>query len=316
MPSRLATSLLLATAAAAALPAARGQDAAEPPRLDLVLHHGATYLELEVGGARGLFLLDTGANTSGVDGAWLEASGARHRPGERTTVGGTTGPIQLETAVFERLDLGSGFFRDARLCVQDFGGFSRPGGRPQAGLLGTDLLNSYRVTVDYRARSVRLALRGERTPPPPGLAATTVTYDRGLPTANVRVGGVDLPCRLDSGASYRTERLFLDVNRAAVAALRAAGRALVRDGSIGVVGVGGPARLPLLTGPPGAPLALDLAGVRLEGVVLVVHDRGTLAVDRPLTLASASVLARLGRFVLDPFDRLLWVQARPRLGPV
>ncbi|MBI4615438.1 MAG: hypothetical protein HY720_17605, partial [Planctomycetes bacterium] len=74
-----------------------------------------------------------------------------------------------------------------------------------------------------------------------------------------------------------------------------------------VVGIAGPERLEIYTADG---LRLELGPVTVDGVKLVVHESGTLAVRTPLALAGASVLSRLGRMTLDPFDRLLWIGVR------
>jgi hypothetical protein len=287
----------------------------------LALWNGAPYIELDVGGARGYFLVDTGANTSGVDKAWLERSGGRFRPGRRSTVGGTTGPVAVESCIIDRLDLGTGFFRDAGFALQSFERFAHPApSRPQVGLLGTDFLEAYQVAFDWPNARLTLRLASERTTPPPGHEAIACAFPIHLPTITVEVAGLSLPCRLDTGATYLRGAARLDVNEAAVEALRARGVALVERGSLTVRGVGGPERLPVL-GLADAGLAVDIGPARLDDVLLVVHRHGTLAVRHPLSLASGTLLARLHRLIIDPFDGLVWVpipepRTGPRLGPL
>lgn len=313
--------LWLALAAAAAFaalgPDLRAEDpppAAEPAAAPLDLLNGAPYVELELGGAKGWFLLDTGANASGVDRGWLEETKATHQPGGQGRIRGTTGSVAVEKAVFERFALGNGVFPRSTWVVHDYSRFTPPPGGPQAGLLGTDFLRTFQVTVDYTGRRARFLKRDERSEVDrAAFAPATLSWINGHPTVSVRVGGkgfdgLDLPCRLDSGASYLSPGPFLDVNEHTVSALRAAGAKLTRTGAITLRGVSGPEKRELLAGD----LTLELGPLRLTDVTLVVHTgSGALSVDGPLTLASSSVLARMGTWTIDPFDHLLWV-ARPR----
>ena len=310
---RLAPAVLALAVIALLEPVGRAQESApapaDPCSAPLQLLDGAPYVELELGGAKGWFLLDTGANASGVDKGWLERSKASYEPGGKGRVRGTTGSVPVEKAVFERFTLGKGSFTRATWVVHDYSGFRPPPGGPQAGLLGTDFLRTYQVTVDYVAGRAAFRREQERTPPArDAFAPLVVSWINGHPTVSVRLGGLDLPCRLDSGASYLSPGPFLDVNRHVVTALRAAGARLEEVGALTVRGISGPERRPLLRGA----LTLELGPLRLTDVTLVVHEGGgALAVDGPLSLASASVLARAGTWTLDPFDHLLWV-ARPQ----
>lgn len=260
----------------------------------VVLFRNAPYLPLTLGDRRGLFLFDVGANTSGVDAEWLR--GTRHVRGGESSVAGTTGTLTASEATFDRLDLGHGWFERPRFLVQSFAHFDHPPEGRQAGLIGTDLIGSFCTTIDYRTRTVTLELRGQR---PPRAGGAPLTLPLNLPTAEIRVGGAAMPCRLDSGASYIDDRPFLDVNEAAA---RVVG-ATHKTGEIHVVGVSGPETLDLLEGD----LALEIAGARIEGVVLVVHRTGTLAGPDPLALAGGNLLSRLGRVTIDPFDGKLFV---------
>ncbi|MEZ6188877.1 MAG: hypothetical protein R3F62_28225 [Planctomycetota bacterium] len=65
----------------------------------LVTLQGATYVELEVGTARGLFLFDTGANVSGIDGGWLAKTGIRGTFEDGGSMAGTTGVQKVEKVV-------------------------------------------------------------------------------------------------------------------------------------------------------------------------------------------------------------------------
>lgn len=282
---------------------------------ELVVRRGAPYIELAVGGARGLFLVDTGANSSNVDRAWLAGSGAVWREGKGTTVGGTTGAVARDTCVVDRIDLGTAFFRDVGFTLSEPRRAAPGTTRPQVGLLGTDLLNRYQASFDWVHSRLELRLRRERRAIPSGHEAVACAYPIGLPTVGVRIGGLGLPCRLDTGATYLDQTPRLDVNLATVESLRARGVKLVPVGSITVRGISGTERLEVLAGEGPDGLVLDLGPAKIERVQLVVHGRGTLAVDYPLALASATLLARLNRLVFDPFDHLLWVPIpEPRQG--
>jgi hypothetical protein len=252
----------------------------------------------------GTFLFDTGANVSGVDGRWL-SKGVHWRQGALATVAGTTGVLRAQTAVLDSLSLGSGYFVSPTFLVEDFTHFISPTGKTQVGLLGTDFISRYAITLDYAKGQVTVALQSE-VGPAPSSEPVPVTYPFRLPTATVNLGGASIACRIDTGNSYQDTRPLLDVNQAAVTALNAAGILLSATGYITVAGVTGQQDLALLEADGG--LSLTIGSVTLSDVVLVYHDQGTLAQESsPLVLAGSSLLSRFGRFTLDPFAGKLWI---------
>ena len=86
----------------------RAQAASSDSRVYVVqLKQWSPFIELSLGDARGLFLVDIGANVSGVDSRWVGANAIPWRPAGRATIGGTTGSFEAEKAAFSRLDLGN-----------------------------------------------------------------------------------------------------------------------------------------------------------------------------------------------------------------
>lgn len=312
-----------------AAPRARAQQPGAAPvdstTYPLVLLRGCPYAELELGGARGMFLVDTGANASGIDREWLKATGLPYRPGRSSVVGGTTGDVRLEKAVFERFALGSTTFVDATFGLNDLAHFEAPApGRPQVGLLGTDFLHQFRLGLDLERGRMTLELRRERRPLEEVPGATweplACSFPLDHPTLDARLvapvttdgatAAMHLPCRLDTGAKYLDDEPRLDVNQAAVDALRARGVKLVKAGELHMRGISGQETLGVLSAPG---LCLELGPVTLRGVRLVVHGRGTLAaVAHPIALASANILVALRRIVIDPFDDVVWVPVPSR----
>ncbi|HZU97644.1 MAG TPA: retropepsin-like aspartic protease [Planctomycetota bacterium] len=296
--------LMCALAATSASP----QDQTPGRTYPLSFLDSSPYIDLSVPGYQwdvtGTFLFDTGANISGVDGQWLTTSGVVWRSGMPTTVGGTTGNSSVSTAVLESLSLGDGYFVNPSFLVEDFTHFTSPAGKTQVGLLGTDFISCYQVALDYVNGQVTLALANERGPSP-RVNPVAVTYPYRLPTVTASVGWTSVPCRIDTGDSYSDSRPLLDVNQAFVDALMVSGTQLRSVGTITVAGVSGQEDLTLLGG---YGLTFSIGNATLWDVILVVHDQGTLAQEStPVALAGSSLLARFGRFTLDPFDRLLWI---------
>jgi hypothetical protein len=106
------------------------------------------FVDVEVGGQRGLFLLDTGAAASVLDPRFAEA--AHVRLGRRREIEGRGGDVGARQAEPVRLSLPGG--PDARVepLVTDLSDASRAMGVPLAGILGEDFLRGFVVALDYR----------------------------------------------------------------------------------------------------------------------------------------------------------------------
>ena len=277
---------------------------------DLTLWNGSPYIDVNIEGATGRFLFDTGANTSGIDGAWLRTSGVPYSTGATLSLTGTTGITETPTIFLSRFDLADGYFSHPSFVVENFSDFGEPGGEPEAGLLGMDLLSAYAVTLDLAHARAVLMLESERPAPAPNETALPLDlWSTGVPTVTANLSGVQLPCRLDTGSAYIVDRPYLDVNEATVSALERAGITLIQTGSVAVAGVTGTETLPLLEAEWSRNPALSLAvgPVTIQGIVLVVHTDGTLDVSTPVALAGAPVIGQLGTFRIDPFDDQLWI---------
>lgn len=119
--------------------------------------------DAEVGGVRGLFLLDTGAPVTVLDLAFARAIGAKAT--DTQVLKGAGG--QAAGWRLGEIELAPRGGPKARLSpsVTDLSGFSRGSGVPVAGIIGCDLLAKFVVTLDYRRGAVTL---DKAVRPPPG----------------------------------------------------------------------------------------------------------------------------------------------------
>lgn len=166
-----------------------GQAAAQPANgsapLRAQFKDDLVFVEAEVGGARGLFLLDTGAAATVLDPRFAQAAFVHlGRPREIEGRGGDVGARQAAPV---RLTLEDGVSARLEPVVTDLSEASRAMQVPLAGILGEDFLQRFEVTIDYRDQ--RLYVGAPAADPPdaaplrfgdtPYVAATAVLDGRG-----------------------------------------------------------------------------------------------------------------------------------------
>jgi hypothetical protein len=123
---------------------------------------GLVFVDAEVNGARGVFLLDTGAAASAFDPRFARLAFVRlGRPRDVVGRGGDVGARQGEAV---ELTLAGGPSARIAPVVMDLSQASGAMGVPLAGILGEDFLGGFVLALDYRGRT--LALDGEVEVPP------------------------------------------------------------------------------------------------------------------------------------------------------
>lgn len=118
---------------------------------------GLLAIPVEVNGARGLAVVDTGARETRVNGRFARAAGLRGGTGPKTTVyGATNNAIELVAAQARTVSFGGVALRDTPIRIADLPVFAQFGiaDRP-AMLLGADYLADQRMIVDFVTGTIR-----------------------------------------------------------------------------------------------------------------------------------------------------------------
>jgi hypothetical protein len=291
------------------------------------------YTPVRVQGRTGFFVVDLGADGSAIS---------------PTTFLGGQGPraIAGSASRFDGFDF-FGLWDPVTLKVQDHSGIKGP--IPQAGLIGTDLINHFIVTIDYANGLLHRANRDSfcsddslrqagfqplssrhyygndvaalRCPsaPKPGKCPN-------IPSIPVRIGRAEAVAQVDTGYDDAVSPPSMNINRAWFEQLQATGMGLQRrpDADLRLstcAGVTEPVlayRLPL-----GAVVELvgsDGRAVRsLSGVTLFLKDTppaahgcgGIGTWQRPAAQLGASFVND-GTLVVDPFSQRVWLRAGDR----
>jgi hypothetical protein len=324
----------------------------------LIVSSGMPYTPVRVQGRTGFFVVDLGADGSAISpdtflggaagkvavgagsGGGNSAAGAGSAAGG---AGGAAGPVPLPGSSdrFAGVDF-FGPWAPLRLSVQDHSGIRGP--LPQAGLIGTDLLNGHAITLDYangllrRATAEGFCSDGElrragflplssrdyygtniaalRCPAAPRRGGCP-----NIPTIPLRIGSVGAVAQVDTGYADGLRPPSMNINRALLQRLERAGLPLIRepgaDLTLSSCVRGETERV--LAYRLAAGRAVELVGSdggavrRLPGVTLFLKDSpaaiqacgGIGTWSEPAAQLGASFVND-GTLVVDPFSQRLW----------
>ena len=145
--------------------------------------NGLIFVDVQVNGAAGVFLLDTGAAASVFDPRFAEAAGVHL--GRARQIEGRGGDVAARQGQAVQLALAGGPRARVEPVVTDLSEASSAMGVPLAGILGEDFLQGFVLTLDYRDQSVAIA-RDAEVP----TDATPIRFGRTpYVAAQVRLGG-------------------------------------------------------------------------------------------------------------------------------
>ena len=303
----------------------------------LIVSSGMPYTPVRVQGRTGFFVVDLGADGSAISpGTFL--GGVAGNAG-----GAAAGPVPLAGSSnrFAGVDF-FGPWAPLTLSVQDHSGIRGP--LPQAGLIGTDLLNQHVITLDYangllrRATAKSFCSDGElrwagflpfstrdyygtsgaalRCPAAPRRGGCP-----NIPTIPLRIGSVGAVAQVDTGYADGLRPPSMNINRALLRQLESSGVALRRepgaDLTLSSCVRGEVERVLAYRLPAGS--AVELVGNdggavrRLAGVTLFLKDSpaaiqacgGIGTWSEPVAQLGASFVND-GTLVADPFSQRLW----------
>lgn len=221
-----------------------GGASAEPAQtLSTQFKHGLIFVDGEVNGARGVFLLDTGANKTVFSRAFADR--AFVRLGRARDITGRGGEVGARQGGPVTLSLAGGPRDRVEPVVFDLSQPSRAMGVPLDGILGADFLGGFVVTLDYRDQRVSLARETDDPPDALPLIVRSAPYvEAGVSLGDRAARGL---FEIDTGSNTAVE-FWRPFARAAfgnvptttsAAGLGVAGVSVVENGHIDALEVAG-----------------------------------------------------------------------------
>lgn len=145
------------------------------------------------------FLFDTGASDTIID----RRAAAEHfldKQG-RYQIKSIGGVVTARTSTIRRLELGNLIVNDVEARILDLTSQSRQLGKPVAGIVGTNIISKYLVTIDYSKPALTFA--DAETTQRPGKASVVPFRQRNAPFVKAALDGKDeLMFLADTGAAF------------------------------------------------------------------------------------------------------------------
>ncbi len=240
----------------------------QPAPVSFEYYQSLIFVRVAVNGKKNLrFLFNTGANASVID--TRTAATLKLAASTPDSVVGTVGREAVDRLVLSELALGPVSVRRMPVTRRDLGSYLTPDNARLDGVLGTDFLARYAVSIDYGKKQLRFAAPGAgRQAAKSGIAFTMID---GTPTVRARLNDtLEVPLRYNSGVSLAPDAtISINVSDALWRELKKRNPRLAPARHLAVRGVGGAAYLPVVpvTG-------LDLDRFRVLQPNLVVQPEG------------------------------------------
>ena len=154
-----------------------------------------------------LFLLDTGANGSAIDSK--TADRLRLKEYKIAGVEGSAGSILVPSVKASSVSIGKSRIKNISFTKYDLGGSLSLPGKHLDGILGTDFLKHFVITIDFKSKNLIISRTRNK------IMASRFPFkmDNGIPAINITLNNkINAYFRYDSGASlFETDEVYLNV---------------------------------------------------------------------------------------------------------
>lgn len=274
-----------------------------PVTLPIRFSQREMFVEVKLNGREYVMMLDTGAGITVIDQPAAEA--LHLPPGESMNVLGASGQGAASVTRLASLQISNIHLRDVQVAVTDLGLIRLVGGSRFGGILGFNVLNRFRITVDYHRRTLTLDRSGSGLPPG---WAKQVSFMGATPMLEAEIEDIGkVPMLLDTGAAMSI-----------LPAEAAQQWQPLRSASLGLtLGVGGAGNVPRAA----RASSVKLAGETIRGVTLMFSSPAPKGA--PVQILSEAGFGLLGnnllrhfRLTIDYPMRTVVFQRMPRPAPL
>ena len=212
--------------------------------VSFIYHQSLIFLRVKVNEKKNLlFLMDTGANISSIDNNTCELLNLPVLSSD--SIDGTAGIEAVTIRKTKIVQFGGHTEKNMKLVCRDLSRFVTPGHEKLAGILGTDFMRKYAITIDYNKKTVLFSKKK-----PTIRKEKVVAFDMsgGIPRFEARFNDtLTTFVHFNSGVSlvYNPD-IFVNVSHQQWSALKGLDKYLVPYTNMAGDGVGGRVQLPVV----------------------------------------------------------------------
>lgn len=262
--------------------------------VSFVYHHSLIFLKVKVNEKKDLlFLMDTGANISSIDKSicsLLQLPAIR----EGDSVAGTAGKEAITLCKTKSLQMGGLLLKGTPLASRDLSRFTTPGKEKLAGIIGTDILKKYAITIDYAKKTILFSKAK------PKLRKEKVVHFEmagGIPLFETRLNDtLTTFVNYNSGVGLApSHEVYVNVSHKQWSDLQRTDKFLKPYSSMTGDGVGGRVQLPVVK-----IFKVHFNGLEVEKPSLVVQPReGSLISDNAVGFFGNNLLEKYRKVTID-----------------
>lgn len=202
-----------------------------------VYENSLIFVPVRINSENLLFLVHTGANTSFIDS---RICNKLHLPivKENDSVTGTAGRQKVALVRIKSLAIGNTIMRDLTVSRREIENFIAANGRRVDGILGTDVLKNYALTIDFQGK--KIAFQSAKIP---AGRKKTISFDmaEGIPRVEIRLNDtLNTFFHFNSGSKFDpTNEVYVNLSPQQWESLRKKRRSNANEKAFVGQGVGG-----------------------------------------------------------------------------
>lgn len=262
--------------------------------VSFIYYHSLIFLKVKVDQKKELlFLMDTGANVSSIDNSSATVLGLPIVV-EKDSIVGTAGTEQTSVRKAKSLQLAGLLVKNMNLVSRDLSRFIAPGNQKLNGILGTDFLKKYAITIDYSKKTILFSKKKPATS-----REKTVGFEMigGIPRFEARFNDtLTTYINYNSGVSLiPSPDVYVNVSHRQWSVLKGLDKYLTPYTNMAGDGVGGRVQLPVVK-----IRNLTLNGLEVQKPNIVVQPReGSLLSDNAIGFFGNNLLEKYRKVTVD-----------------
>lgn len=249
-----------------------------------------------------LFLFDTGANASAIDEK--VADDLQLKTIKLDTVEGTAGIIIVPSVKAKKVAIGNSVVKNIYFTKYDLSGSLSPPNQHLAGILGTDFLKHFAVSIDFQSRQISFSGNIQEK-----LSMSfPFEMDNGIPRVKSVINdSIVTYLRYDSGSSlFETAEIYLNSTTTVLEALIKIDTSLKPVKQLTATGVGGNIKIPVYK-----INSVLLSDLRIEQPFLIIQpNQGYFARTDAVGFFGNNLMEKFEKVNIDFVNDRIYIQRR------